>query len=95
MPDLEHFVLRRVNKKGKRDVQGMSQSQTAALPGYQEEEGTDKTKQAQIEEKKKKKKRTKSTKTSSLFPKRGNCNAKRTEKHEKKIKQGKTKQIAS
>ena len=36
-------------KKGKRKVQGMPQSQTAALP-RQEEEETDKTKQAQIEE---------------------------------------------
>ena len=35
-------------------------------------------------------KRTKSTKISSLFPKRGNCNAKRTEKHKNKITQGKT-----
>ena len=35
-------------------------------------------------------KRTKSTKISSVFPKRGNCNAKRTEKHENKITQGKT-----
>ena len=35
-------------------------------------------------------KRTKSTKISSLFPKRGNCNTKRTEKHKNKITQGKT-----
>ena len=35
-------------------------------------------------------KRTKSTKISSLFPKRGNRNAKRTEKHKNKITQGKT-----
>ena len=35
-------------------------------------------------------KRTKSTKISSLFPKRGNRNAKRTEKHKNKIKQSKT-----
>ena len=35
-------------------------------------------------------KRTKSTKISSLFPKRGNCNAKRTEKHKNKMTQGKT-----
>ena len=32
----------------------------------------------------------KSTKISSLFPKRGNRNAKRTEKHKNKIAQGKT-----
>ena len=33
-------------------------------------------------------KRTKSTKISSLFPKRGNRNAKRTEKHKNKMTQG-------
>ena len=33
---------------------------------------------------------TKSTKISSLFPKRGNRNAKRTEKHKNKMTQGKT-----
>ena len=35
-------------------------------------------------------KRMKSTKISSLFPKRGNRNAKRTEKHKNKMAQGKT-----
>ena len=35
-------------------------------------------------------KRTKRTRISSLFPKRGNRNAKRTEKHKNKITQGKT-----
>ena len=35
-------------------------------------------------------KRTKSIKISSLFPKRGNRNAKRTEKHKNKMIQGKT-----
>ena len=35
-------------KKGKRKVQGVSQSQAAALPRHQEEEETDKTKQAQF-----------------------------------------------
>ena len=35
-------------KKGKRKVQGVPQSQTAAHPRHQEEEKTDKTKQAQI-----------------------------------------------
>ena len=35
-------------------------------------------------------KRTKSTKISSLFPKRGNRNAKRTEKHKNKMTHGKT-----
>ena len=71
-------------QKGKRKVQGMPQSQTAALPRHQEEEETDKSKQH------KSNKRTKSTKISSLFPKRGNRNAKRTEKHKNKITQGKT-----
>ena len=39
----------RVNK-GKRKVQEVPQSQTAALPRTQEEEETDKSKQAQIEQ---------------------------------------------
>ena len=34
--------------------------------------------------------RTKSTKISCLFPKRDNCNAKKTEKHKNNITQGKT-----
>ena len=38
-------------------------------------------------------KRTKSTKISSLFPKRGNRNTKRTEKHKNKMTHGKTSQI--
>ena len=71
-------------KKGKRKVQGVPQSQTAALPRHQEEEETDKFKQAQTN------KRTKSTKISSLFPKRGNRNTKRTEKHKNKMTHGKT-----
>ena len=37
-------------KKGKRKVQGVPQSQTAALPRPQEEEKTDKSKQAQTEQ---------------------------------------------
>ena len=37
-------------KKGKRKVQGVAQSQTAALPRPQEEEEADKPKQAQIEQ---------------------------------------------
>ena len=36
--------------KGKRKVQGVPQSQTAALPKPKEEEETDKSKQAQIEQ---------------------------------------------
>ena len=43
--DLSNLQL----KKGKRKVQGVSQSQTAALPRHQEEEEIDKSKQAQIE----------------------------------------------
>ena len=37
-------------KKGKRKVQGVPQSQTAALPRPQEEEETNKSKQAQTEQ---------------------------------------------
>ena len=37
-------------KKGKRKVQGVPQSQTAALLRHQEEEETDKSKQVQIEQ---------------------------------------------
>ena len=37
-------------KNGKRKVQGVPQSQTAVLPRPQEEEETDKSKQAQIEQ---------------------------------------------
>ena len=62
----------------------MPNSQAAAYPRKQEEEETDKTKQAQFEQKYEK------TKISFLFPKRGNRNAKRTEKYNNKIKQGKT-----
>ena len=36
--------------KGKGKVQGMPESQAAALPRHQEEEETDKTKQAQIKQ---------------------------------------------
>ena len=71
-------------KKGKRKVQGVPQSQTAAFPRPQEEEETDKSKQAQTEQ------RTKSTKISSLFPKRGNRNTKRTENPKNKMTHGKT-----
>ena len=37
-------------KKDKRKVQGVPQSQTAALPRHQEEEETDKSKQAPFEQ---------------------------------------------
>ena len=39
-----------VSEKGKRKVYGVPQLQTAALPWHQEEEETDKTKQAQFEQ---------------------------------------------
>ena len=39
-----------IKKKGKRKVQGVPQSQIAALPRHQEEEEIDKFKQAQIEQ---------------------------------------------
>ena len=39
-----------LEKKGERKVQGVPQSQTAALPRHQEEEETVKTKQAKIEQ---------------------------------------------
>ena len=39
-----------VKYQDKRKVHGVLQSQTAALPRHQEEEETDKTKQAQIEQ---------------------------------------------
>ena len=46
------FILRGdlLYKKSKRKVQGVPQSQTAALPRPQEEEETDKSKQAQTEQ---------------------------------------------
>ena len=45
-----HMWKTYVRKKGKRKVQGVPQSQTAALSRHQEEEETDKSKQAQIEQ---------------------------------------------
>ena len=60
----------------------MPQSQTAALPRPQQEEETDKSKQAQTEQT--------YEKISSFFPKRGNHNTKRTEKHKNKMTHGKT-----
>ena len=72
-------------KKGKIKVQGGPQSQTEALPRHQEEEETDKSKQAQIEQTYEK-----HTMIISLFPRRGNRNAKRTEKRKNKMAQGKT-----
>ena len=77
--------MERVAKKGKRKVKEVQQLQTAALPRPQEEEETDKSKQAQTEQT-----YDKNTKISSLFPKRGNRNTKRTEKHKNKMTHGKT-----
>ena len=45
-----HNIQVHDKKKGKRKVQGVPQSQTAALPRLQEGEETDKSKQAQIEQ---------------------------------------------
>ena len=58
-------------KKVNRNVQGMTQSQTTANPRHQEEEKKDKkhTRAKQTN------KCTRSTKTSSLLPKRGDQNA--------------------
>ena len=39
-----------LKKGGKRKVEGVPQSQTASFPRHQEQEKTDKTKQAQIEQ---------------------------------------------
>ena len=44
------LVMKILGRKGKRKVQGVPQSQTAALPRSQEEEKTDKSKQAQTEQ---------------------------------------------
>ena len=44
------MVFTAKKKKGNRKVQEMIQSQTAAPPRYQEDEETDKTEQAQIEQ---------------------------------------------
>ena len=79
-----HKHNRRGMQKSKRKVQGVPQSQTAALPRPQEEEETDKSKLAQTE------KTYQKHKISSLFPKRGNRNTKRTEKHKNKMTHGKT-----
>ena len=76
-------------KKGKRKVQGVPQSQTAALPRPQEEEETDKSKQAQIEQ------TYESTKIISLFPNRGNRNTKRTKTQEQNDTWKDIQQIAS
>ena len=51
MYNLQRWVFFKiVIKKGKRNVQGVPQSQTEALPRPQEEEETDKSKQAQTKQ---------------------------------------------
>ena len=54
MPNKFHMYgyvgIKKKKKTGKRKVHEMPQSQTAALSRHQEEEETDKTKQAQIEQ---------------------------------------------
>ena len=47
---LQHQTFFSCMEKGKRKVQGVPQSQTAALPRPQEEEETNKSKQAQTEQ---------------------------------------------
>ena len=49
-PNWSYLPSGKVSKKGKRKVQGVPQSQTAALPRPQEEEETNKSKQAQIKQ---------------------------------------------
>ena len=46
----ENKLRQAIHKQGKRKVQGVSQSQAAALPRLKEEEKADKTKQAEIEQ---------------------------------------------
>ena len=79
-----YIMVFSANIMSKKKVRG-PQSQAAALPRHQEEEETGKTKQAQVEQMYEK-----HCDLSSLFPKRGNCSAKRTDKYKNKITQGKT-----
>ena len=85
-------------KKGKRKVQGLPQLQKKVREKSREchnhkpqpfPDPKRKRKPTNLN-KHKPNKRTKSTKISSLFPKRGNRNTKRTEKHKNKITHGKT-----
>ena len=70
-------------KRGKRKVKGVPPSNAVCLPLYQEKAEIDKK-----TNKSKSNKRTKITKVSSLFPKRGNHNAKGLKKRKNKITQG-------
>ena len=73
-----------VCKKGKTKVQGVPQPHTQPFPDPKR-----KRKPTNLN-KHKPNKRTKSTRISSLFPKRGNRNTKRTQKHKNKMTHGKT-----
>ena len=85
-------------QKGKSKVQGMPQSQkkvrekTRECHNHKPQPFPDhkRKRKPTNPNKHKSNKRTKSTKTSSLFPKRGNRNTKRTEKHKNKMTHGKT-----
>ena len=74
------------HKKGKRKFQGVPQSQKKVRKKSRE---CHNHKPPNLN-KHKPNKRTKSTKISSLFPKRGNRNTKRTEKYKNKMTHGKT-----
>ena len=67
-----------ISKKVNRKVQGMPQSQTAANPRHKEEEKKDKNIHAQNKQMYEK------HKDSSLFPKRGDQNAKNKRRNEDK-----------
>ena len=82
--DINNICFFFTSRKGKRKVQGMPQSQTQPL-----QDPKRKRKPTNLN-KHKPNKRTKSTKISSLFPKQGNRNTKRTEKHKNKMTHGKT-----
>ena len=79
----QSMIIMRNDKKDKRKVQEVPQSQAAALPRHQEEEETDKHTRAN-------RTNIRNALRLALFPKRGNRNAKRTEKHKNKITQGKS-----
>ena len=82
---LQENLWNRFHKKVKEKSRECHNHKPAALPRPQEEE-----KKTTNPNKQRPNKRTKSTKISSLFPKRGNRNTKRTEKHKNKIIHGKT-----
>ena len=80
IPILSILLLKKVREK----VQGVPQSKPQPFPHPKR-----KRKPTSLN-KNKPSKRTKSTKISSLFPKRGNRNTKRTEKHKNKMTHEKT-----